>query len=301
MRSVPSSSALAVALGLVASAANAQTLVLDATGDTRLVATIQPAPENGDPALHLSAHVERHGKAVPTALDGRDVSFARLLPDGRFLAITPAGALQIGALRPGAVSDGAVQNDDRVFTLDTGVFGAVGTSPDGRHWVYCKGAGGDTADGEVYRIDDGRVRRVTSGMAPAWSPAISPDGRRVVFVSAYSGVPVLYVQDQDAAPVALVNGDVHPQRGVVPVLAPTPDALTPPLVSADRLVFEARGSVHILDTRGHTLRVLSGRVSPFWAEAPGKLGVFVLDGSAGRQPGGVSTNPEIVDLPPKSR
>lgn len=242
----------------------AQTLVLDADGPHVLTATPRPAPANTDPVLRMEVRLERAGVAVPSALDARDWSFARLLPDERFIGVTTDGRLWVSPLTPGAPTPASAW-------LDEGIEGAVGSSPDGRHLVYCRGAAPDL---EVFRADDGRVRRVTSDMAPVWSPAISPDGRRVVFVSAKTGVPALYRVDDGQAPRQLTNVGVRPQPGVVPTLAPYPDALTPPLLGPAHLVFESRGAVHILDLDGRTLRVEPGATSPVWLEVGRKIGVF---------------------------
>jgi hypothetical protein len=256
----------------------AQSLVLDADDTRVLVATPRPAPVGTDLPLRMSVELRRGGARVSSALDAEMWRFARLLPGDRFLGVTPTGELWLSGL--------ADAPDAPAVFVDEGVTGAVSTSPDGRHLVYCRG---DGPDAEVFRADDGRVRAVTTGMAPVWSPAISPDGRAVVFVSAASGVPALYRVDADAPPRQLTNVGVRARPGVVPALAPYPDAMTPPLLGRVFLVFESRGRVHVLDADGRPLQVHSQAASPFWfgGEVDGRLGVF--------RPGRVS--PEVLDLP----
>lgn len=256
---------IGLTLGLALPAVGAaQTLVLDVDATHVLAATPRPAPANTDPVMRMEVRLERAGLTVPSALDTRDWSFARLLPDERFVGVTTDGRLWVSPLKSAASTQAGV-------FIDEGIEGAVGSSPDGRHLVYCRGSAPDL---EVFRADDGRVRRVTSDMAPVWSPAISPDGRRVVFVSAKTGVPALYRVDDGQAPRQLTNVGVRPQPGVVPTLAPYPDALTPPLLGSAHLVFESRGAVHVLDLEGRTLRVEPGATSPVWLEVDRKIGVF---------------------------
>jgi hypothetical protein len=271
--------AAALALALIAPAVGAaQSLVLDADGARTLVATPRPAPPGTDLPLRLSVELRRARMRVPSALDAEMWRFARLLPGERFLGVTPSGELWLSGLADGP--------DTPAVFVDEGVTGAVSSSPDGRHLVYCRG---DGPDAEVFRADDGRVRPVTTHMAPVWSPAISPDGRSVVFVSAASGVPALYRVDADGSPRQLTNVGVRARPGVVPALAPYPDALTPPLLGREVIVFESRGAVHVLAADGRPLRVFSQAASPFWVDGgvDRRIGVF--------RPG--RAEPEMLDLP----
>lgn len=250
-------------------AARAQKVVLDADGDRVLIGEILPAAPNSDPALKLQLHLEQGGRRLTSALDGRVLSFARLLPGGRFLGVTPEGRLFSAKLKDGS--------DEK--TIDERVQGAVSASPDGRHLAYCKADGEDRI--EVFRADDGRPSRVTTEMQPTWSPAVSPDGRTVVFVSARTGVPALW-QVRAAGPARqLTNVGVVSRPGVTPVLSPFPDALTAPLVAKDRIVFEARGAVHLLDGNGKPLRILEGAVSPTWVKSGRTLRIFRAGSSVG--------------------
>ena len=278
--------ALGLGLGFVPAGGAAQTIVLDAEGARMLLATPRAAPMGTDPVLRLAVGLRRAGAPARSALDARDWSFARLLPNDRFLGVTPEGHLWIAALSPGEPPSDAVRTHSAPVDgvrVDTSVEGAVGSSPDGRHLVYCRGVSPDL---EVFRADDGRVRSVTSDMAPVWSPAISADGRSVVFVSAQTGVPALYRIDADGPPRQLNNVGVRARPGVVPSLSPTPDALTPPLLSDEHIVFESRGAVHILDARGRPVRTVTNATSPVWLTVGRTLGVF--------RPG--SSSPESIAL-----
>lgn len=270
---------IAALLAVSGGASASEVLVLDAQADRVLLGTPRPAPEAADPVFRMQVRVERGGRRVATALESQDWSFARLLPGERFLAVTPERTLVVGSLGG---------RKSKLQVIDAGVEGAVAASPDGRHLAYCKG---DAPALEVWRADDGRAAAVTSGFSPAWSPAISADGRVITFVSARSGVPAIYRVEGGGAPVQLTNVGVRVEPGVVPALQPFPEGMTAPLVSATHLVFEARGAVHVLDAAGRPLRMIPGVGTPVWVEAGRRIGVFRSGSPA----------VEVVELPTAGR
>ncbi len=234
-------------------AAPAEFFVADVEGDRVLLARPIPAPPNTDVPLRVETRYLERGAAVPSPLASETLSFARLLPGGRFVAVRANGELV-------EVRDGAVT------VLDRDVVGAVGASADGAHLVYCKG---EAPALEVWRHDAGGSRPVTTDMAPAWSPAT--DGRAVVFVSARAGAPALWRVDGAGAPRQLTNVGVTFAPGrPPPTLEPFPDSMGPPLLAGGLLVFESTGAVHVLSDAGRPLRVLPGAASPHWI-TPGRV------------------------------
>ncbi len=199
-------------------------VVLDVEGDRLLLGWPEPVVADADPALRMRLTLVVAGRPVAGPVEGV-VEQARLLPGGRAVVIDAAGALLV-------VEGGGAR------TLDTGVTGAVGASPDGRFLVYAKGG---LAEQEIWTLEvGGPPRALTNGMAPAWSPAISADGRTVVFASSRSGVPGLWLVEDGGTPRQITNiGRPDPSR-----LTPFPTSLSPTLLFGGRVFFESRGRVH---------------------------------------------------------
>lgn len=109
------------------------------------------------------------------------------------------------------------------IALDGDVYGPLTVA--GAYVAYVHGGPPDL---ELARADvrTGVVERLTTAMAPVWSPALSEDGREVIFVSGVEGAPRLY----------RVNA-----QGVVMALATsprTPSSPTPPVWRGTTLIFE---------------------------------------------------------------
>lgn len=239
-------------------------VILDADGDRLLVGHLDPVPPGTDTGLRLRVRLRVGGVETTWALADRDLVQAGFAGSGRILATTLDGdLLEVDPAR------------GKPRLLDRGVVGAVGASPDGRHLVYCKG---EPPELEVWRLDrpGGTPRPVTKAMAPAWSPAVSPDGRTVVFTSARSGVPALWIVEDDGPPRQLTNvgAAVAPAGTAAPSLAPFPAAMSPVRLAGGWIAFEGRGAVHVFTVRGAHHRTLPG-AAPHWIEPGRVLGVVV--------------------------
>lgn len=241
--------------------------LLDVEGDRVLAGLPDDAPPNADPVMRMDVRLFVGGQRAPWPAAAQPAAHARLLPGGRALAVTPRGALLL-------------VEGDVARPLDVDVVGPIGASPDGTLLVYCKG---EAPDLDVWRLDLGAgatPARVATDLAPAWSPAIAPDGS-VVVASARSGFPALWRIEAGGTPVQLTNRDVTASVGVPPVLSPFPASLTPTLFDGERVVFEGEAGVVVADRDGRVLRQTPGASVPHWR--------------AGRR-AGVLAGAHVVDL-----
>jgi hypothetical protein len=179
---------------------------------------MEPAVEDADPERVLVLRA-----SVP-GLDGLRVLDARFV-DG--------GVVVIGAdhvLRLLAAGD--------VRTLDENVYGPLSVAGD--RVAYTRG---EMPVLELARADlsSGEVAALTTDMAPVWSPALSADGREVIFVSGASGSPRLCRLG--------ANGVV-----VLPEVERFPSSPRAPRWEGDELRFEdEEGALHVLDVRAGAL------------------------------------------------
>ena len=243
--------------------AGAGAILLDARGDQALFGLPDPEPPRSDDVPRMVLERWEGDAQGPAPLGDERVSHARFLDDARLVVTTPVGELVVVDVR------GAGR-----VTLDVDVRGAAGSTADGRVLVYARG---EAPWLEIWRLDEGGgPRPVTTTMGPAWSPAISPDGRTVVFASARSGVPALWRTVDDGAPVQISSLGVTSRPDEVPRVDPFPASLGAPIVAADRVVFEGRRGVHVVDLTGRVLATLPRAHAPHWGLGEG-IGV-VLDG-----------------------
>lgn len=84
---------------------------------------------------------------------------------------------------------------------------------------------------EVIDLADGTRRALAPELAPVWSPALSPDGRDVVFAASQGGRPQLFI--------ARESGQITP----LPLLPYVPSSPNPPIWRDGRLFFEHEGGV----------------------------------------------------------
>jgi len=169
----------------VAPAADETLLDRRADGAT-LYGRVEAQPIDTDTPRILVLRAVRQGQSLDASLDG-----ARVL-DARFAGSSIVTIGADGVLRVHA--HGVTTELDRDAEPPLSVAGSV--------VAYARGA---MPSFELASADlvTGVVRQWTDGMAPVWSPALSPDAAEIVFVSGASGAPRLYRLEQNGAPVAL--------------------------------------------------------------------------------------------------
>ena len=241
----------------------AETFVLDIAGDFRIVGESDPVEADADPPFAVRARLEKGGGEVPWSLARRALCDARLLRDGRVVALTPEGEVLLADREVGPIT-----------TLDRDAVGPIGASVDGRHLVYVKG---EAPEMEVVAFDrvTGRARTVVTNMGACWSPAISDDGQRVVFASSHSGVPALWLRDGEAEPRQLTNVDLTTEAGTEPELSPTPDGPAPVLFTGSQVVFATPAGVFVVALSGRVVDTIAKGQSPHWLRGGSVFGVLV--------------------------
>lgn len=168
-------------------------------GGARIVGRLEPYPLNADPDRVLRIQVL--GPVQPglaERLEGAQVLDARFVGD----AVVTIGADHV--LR--------VHTPEGEKALDREV--AAPMSVSGTELAYVRGL---PPFFELARADvaSGQATQVTNGMAPAWSPAFTPDGA-IVFVSGAEGSPRLYRVDRGGEPKALPEAERTPASPIAP-------------------------------------------------------------------------------------
>ena len=203
-------------------------IVLDRRADgATLWGRLEPIVPNSDADRILIVRAE-----PPVAgVDGARALDARFAGD----AMLVLGADHVlRSHQQGAHQQGAITELDRAVEAPLSVAG--------RSVAYARG---EMPFFEIARadLDTGGARAITQGMAPAWSPALSPDGREVVFVSSAQGSPRLHRVD--------AAGTVTP----LPATARTPSSPRAPTLEGDRLTFDDEQGRTTIDLRtGQELR-----------------------------------------------
>lgn len=151
-------------------------ILLDGLEGRALYGRVLPAVPDGDPDRVLVLRT-----SFASALDGTEVLDARFA-QGQLVTLGVDHVLRLHALQAGVQDGEAVELDGEVVAP---------LSVAGPYVAYARGIAPDL---EIARADasTGAIDAMTSGMQPAWSPALSSDGREVIFVSGASGEPRLY-------------------------------------------------------------------------------------------------------------
>lgn len=201
MKRVVSWAAVAVSsLGLLAGCRPA--VEKNETGQTE--ARVAQALEAGAVVLDRAASgavLLGQPRAVPADTDGARLLRLRWL-DGRGAEVRVEGAAEvvdahffadgaaIVAVREGGELVTLAANGTTARVLDHDAHGPLSVS--GNAVAYARGRAPEL---EIARADllSGGARELTTGQAPCWSPALSDDGRAVLYVSAATGFPELYV------------------------------------------------------------------------------------------------------------
>ena len=197
--------------------------------------------------------------------------------EGARPSAAPVGSSSLDAAAPGAgevvitefLADAGALDDangewvELTNVTDTDLdLSGCSLSDDGRVAAYTRG---DPPFLEVvhHTLATGQTVAVAPGVAPAWCPAVSPDGREIVFVATTEGRPRWW------------RGVVGERVGVweaVGADAPFATGPSAPRVYGDALVFENEAGVHSLGLDGTTRRALPGLHNPVMH--PRELRVF---------------------------
>lgn len=182
----------------------------------RILGRLEPYPPNADPERVLVIRVE--GSPLAAELDGARVTDARFVGDA-IVTITPDHLLRLHTKSGSTV-------------LDTEAYGPISVA--GSRIAYVRGEMPffELASADV---ETGVATVLTHEMAPVWSPALTPDGDSIVFVSGVEGKPRLYRMTKDGAPEAL------------PETARTPTSPVAPYFEDGLLVFEDEQGTAWLD------------------------------------------------------
>jgi hypothetical protein len=173
--------------------------VLDQRADgARIVGRLEPFPPNADPERVLVISGQGIAPAIAAQLAGARVVDARFTGDA-VVSIGPDHVLRL-------------HTQAGVTELDTHAYGPMSVA--GTQVAYARG---EMPFFELARADvaTGAVATITTNMAPAWSPAFTPDGA-IVFVSGAGGSPRLYRVEGSGAPEALPQTARTPASPIAP-------------------------------------------------------------------------------------
>jgi len=208
----------------------ANEFLLDLHDDgARLFAAVEPVPPDSDAPRRIRVRWLDRPNSTPAAwsFDGIPVLDARLIP-GSQAAVVITSARQLVLLE---------NRRAMPVHLDSNAHAPLAVSQDGRFLAYARG---EIPDLEVVRYDLRRNASSSSShhMAPAWCPALSPDGSRLVFVSGASGFPELYQLREDDSVVQLTDRKHDP--------IPFPSGPTAPVWINGSIAFGDADAVHVL-------------------------------------------------------
>lgn len=178
-------------------ASGAREVTLDVRDAVRLVGVLEEAPADSDADRVLVLHVSG-GASIDPALEGARVLDARFVDEG----IATIGTDHVLRLHR---NGHAIELDQLVEPPLSVAVGAL---------AYARGYPPNL---EIARIDlaTGTAVAVTQGMNPAWSPALTPDGSAIVFVSGLEGTARFY-RSEDGAIRALPRTERTPSAPVAP-------------------------------------------------------------------------------------
>ena len=206
-------------------AARGERVELDRQGGAVLAGHLQPVLAHTDQERILTLDEVPPG-ALGEALRGREVLDARFVTHGAVILDVDHALVAFDEAGTPAVLDAEAHGP---LSVASGVV------------AYTRGAPPDLELVRAYPAR-GLVEALTEAMAPVWSPALSEDGREVLFVSGAQGQPALHRLTV---------------RGELVALPPTvriPSAPTAPLWDGETLVFEDELGVVALDTLSGEVR-----------------------------------------------
>lgn len=168
-------------------------LLEERTDGARLYGTVQPLLLDSDDEPVWIIRTELNGQPVEPTLENARVRDATFLSHG-MVFIGEDHVLR-------SCIDGEVRDLDAEALGPLSVGGGVVAYVRGEMPFY-----------ELARADvaQGVGGVITTDMAPVWSPAVSPDGRTIVFVSGITGEPRLYRITEGGSPELLPPTDSFP-------------------------------------------------------------------------------------------
>lgn len=113
--------------------------------------------------------------------------------------LSPGGAWQVVVAPGGDLSVQAADGSGQAFALDQEVDARVAVSTDDRLLVYARQGTTPETDLWLRALPDGDAVQVTDWRGSEDRPVLSPDGRRLAFVSGHTGIASWWVVDLDGA------------------------------------------------------------------------------------------------------
>lgn len=173
---------------------------------------------------------------IPSA-DGEPVSVAVRTPDARLLRVT--------------LDEENLKHSTEV-ELDRDVGFSIAVAENGCCLAYMRGALADQSKLNILTLADDNLREIQLLAQNAWSPAISPDGRQVIYTApTETGDPALYQVDVARSEANTpTNGRLVAER-----LEVFPAGPNPPFWTAEGIAFASEDGSYRMDTNG---RILAG-------------------------------------------
>lgn len=247
-------------------------MLLDLRDDgTRMLATVQPVPPASDaPRAVIARWLDRtDSKDSAWTFDGIPVFDARFVPGSQAAVVITSGRELVLLSSRRALP----------ALLDSQAHAPLSLSQDGRYLAYARG---EIPDLEIVRYDLVRKAQVgaTHEMAPAWSPVLSEDGSRLLFVSGSTGYPELWELRDDQSVLQRTD------RRHAPI--PFPSGPSAPIWNRGTIAFEDPSGVHVMSvdpprllrSLPGTLLVSGNRSGAFIVQDPGQRSRWVsFDGA----------------------
>jgi hypothetical protein len=140
-------------------------------------------------------------------------------------------------------------------------------------------AGDRAGNGDIYRLDEQGLHRLTDDPAVDWDPAVSPDGTQVVFTSWRAGQADIWLMNADGTGLRRLTD--HPADDYAP--AWSPDGRTIAFVSERA----SNQDIFLLDVTGGTLTPLAqsprAERDPAWSPDGKRLAFVGIDAKSGWQ------------------
>jgi hypothetical protein len=214
-------------------------LDLRADGDS-LVGRLLPTPADADGVALFQVQWLRGGAARRWSYGDTPIQDARFVPNTQGLVVLDVRGRLSWLDGPEAEPQ----------PLDAEVVGPLALAADGRFLAYARGEP-PFLDLVRYDLDTGRAEVLVGDMAPLWCPALSADGRELVFVSATGGSQALWRLAEGGAPKRVTSAPPNADSTL-------PMGPTAPLWIGDALIYEHKSALRVLGLDGHERPPLVG-------------------------------------------